>query len=53
MWQVELITESEKTGKIKQYEYSCENMVEVTRLMLTFKPSRGYRLCQVMVVQWV
>lgn len=48
MYIVTVHCENEK-GKISESKHDCEDMIDVSRLLITYKPKRGYTLVNVII----
>ena len=50
---VTIICWREESEKFDQYEVECVDMVDVSRVLLTYKPKRGYELVNINIDKWV
>lgn len=50
---VTIICWKEENNKFDQYEVECVDMVDVSRVLMTYKPKRGYDMVNVNIDKWV
>lgn len=50
---VNIISYNESNKKIYEYKDVAENMVNVSRILITFKPKRGYEIVNVIIDRYI